>query len=379
MHFPLVFSLRQGPCQPKVSKEQMEESKTRVCVSMDIELVPTRAFEVFIEELATALRQAGMDLEAGPNGRVVQGDFEVGRIVEWLPGELIGLQWHQADWNPEEVTEVEMRLEPIDGGTLLSLSHRGWGGLIGDPGELAGWFASAVAAPLLQATAPAGFGNWLTDRRARRSSGAQARAVYRDPLYHYPNFHAILAELQLSPHDYLIEVGCGGGAFLSEALKSGCRAAAVDHSPDMVRLAQEVNHDAVAQGVLSIQRASADRLPFPDATFTCAVMTGVFGFLPVPVAALRELRRVLASGGRLVVLGSDPVWRGTPAAPEPMASRLRFYSDDELRQLARDAGFDSAEVVRLVLLPFARQAGVPEEHLTLFVGPGAPFLLAQKD
>ncbi len=131
MHFPLVFSLRQGPCQPKVSKEQMEESKTRVCVSMDFELVPTRAFEVFIEELATALRQAGMDLEAGPNGRVVQGDFEVGRIVEWLPGELIGLQWHQADWNPEEVTEVEMRLEPIDGGTLLSLSHRGWGGLIG--------------------------------------------------------------------------------------------------------------------------------------------------------------------------------------------------------------------------------------------------------
>jgi len=141
----------------------------------------------------------------------------------------------------------------------------------------------------------------------------------------------------------------------------------------------EVNHDGVAQGVLSIQRASADRLRFPDPTFTCAVMTGVFGFLPVPVAALRELWRVLASGGRLVVLGSDPVWRGTPAAPEPMASRLRFYSDDELRQLARDAGFDSAEVVRRVLLPFARQAGVPEEHLTLFAGPGAPFLLAQKD
>jgi SAM-dependent methyltransferase len=365
--------------EPKVSKEKMEETKTTVCVRMDIALAPTRAFDVFIEELATALVQAGMGLEAGPNGRVVQGDLEVGRIVEWLPGELIRLQWHPADWKTEEVTEVEVRLEPAAGLTLLSLSHREWGGLIGDPSELVGWFASAVAAPLLQATAPAGLGNWVTDRGARRPSGAQARAVYRDPLYHYPNFHAILAMLSLSPNDYLIEVGCGGGAFLSEALKSGCRAAAVDHSPDMVRLALEVNHDAVARGRLAVQRASADLLPFPDATFTCAAMTGVLGFLPEPVAALRELRRVLGEAGRLVVLGSDPTWRGTPAAPEPMASRLRFYSDDELKRLAKDAGFDSVQVVRRALLPFARKAGVPEEHLTLFAGPGAPFLLAQKD
>jgi hypothetical protein len=68
--------------------------------------------------------------------------------------------------------------------------------------------------------------------------------------------------------------------------------------------------------------------------------------------------------------------RGTLAAPEPMASYLRFYSDDELRQLAIEAGFGRAKVVRRDLEPFARQAGLPEEDLMLFVGPGAPFLLA---
>ena len=357
----------------------MEDSRTTVCASIEIALAPVVAFDVLIEELATALARGGMSFEAGTNGRVVQGELEVGRVVSWKPGERVVLQWHQADWKTEELTEVEVRLEPVDGGTRVTLEHRGWGGLIGDPRELAGWFASEVAAPFLQATAPAGLGNWLTDRRARRPSGTQARAVYRDPLYHYPNFYAILAMLSLSPGDYLIEVGCGGGAFLSEALLSGCRAAAVDHSLDMVRLAQEVNHEAVAQGRLAIQRASADRLPFPDAMFTCAVMTGVLGFLPDPLAALREMRRVLSPGGRLVVLGSDPAWRGTPAAPEPMASYLRFYSDDELRQLAEEAGFAGAQVVRRSLLPFAQQAGVPQEQLPLFAaGPGAPFLLAQK-
>lgn len=355
----------------------MEEARTTVCVRMDLALPPSAAFDALIEELATALVQGGMGLEAGPNGRVTEGAREVGHVVSWQPGELVWLQWHQADWKPEEVTDLEVRLEPVDGGTRVTLEHRGWGSLIGDQGELAGWFASAVVAPLLLAMAPAGLGNWLTDRRARRPSGAQARAVYRDPLYHYPNFRVILAELALTPDDALLEVGCGGGAFLKEALQSGCRAAAVDHSPDMVQLAREVNHDAVEEGRLAVHQASADHLPFGDALFTCAAMTGVFGFLPDPVAALRELRRILAPGGRLVVLGSDPAWQGTPAAPEPMASRLHFYGDDELRQLAIEADFGQARVVRRNLEPFARQAGVPGEHLSLFAGPGAPFLLAE--
>jgi ubiquinone/menaquinone biosynthesis C-methylase UbiE len=205
-----------------------------------------------------------------------------------------------------------------------------------------------------------------------------SRAVYRSPLYHYPNFYAILQMLKVVPDDYLVEVGCGGGAFLQLALASGCRAAAVDHSYDMVRLAAAVNQEVVAAGRLRIELADAEQLPFPDLTFTCGVMTGVLGFLPDPVAALEEIRRVLAHGSRLVMMGSDPALRGTPAAPEPMASRLRFYTDQELHQLGVEAGFDSVEVVRRDLEQFARQAGVPEEALPLFAGPGTAFLLARK-
>ncbi|HEY2589539.1 MAG TPA: hypothetical protein VGI81_27580 [Tepidisphaeraceae bacterium] len=35
-------------------------------------------------------------------------------------------------------------------------------------------------------------------------------------------------------------------------------------------------------------------------------------------------------------------------------------------------------MIRRDLLPFAREAGVPEEHLPLFAGNGAPFLVAAK-
>jgi SAM-dependent methyltransferase/uncharacterized protein YndB with AHSA1/START domain len=352
---------------------------TTVSATIDVELDTEAAFGVLVDELTYALAELDLTLEPGPRGQLLEADHEVGRVLDWKPGRRIVLEWHPADWQPDETTQVELSLEPIDMGTRVMLEHRGWGSLLGDRGgEAVGWFAGEVAAPTLRATTSARFGDWLTDRVARRPSGAQSRAGYRDPLYHRPNFAVLLKLLALTPDDYLLEVGCGGGALLHDALESGCRGAAVDHSPEMVRVARDANAEAIAEGRLEVIESSADQLPFPDSTFTCAVMTGVLGFLPDPITTLVEIRRVLVPGGRVAVLGSDPACRGTIAAPEPMASRLRFYTDEELGRLGREAGFDEVKVERHELEPYAREVGVPEEHVQYFSGPGTPFLVARK-
>jgi SAM-dependent methyltransferase/uncharacterized protein YndB with AHSA1/START domain len=355
-----------------------EAETTTVRAEIVVALDPSEAFDLAVDEFAGALERLGLRFEPGAQGRVLEEDSEVGRVVAWEPGERIVLEWRSGQWETVEATEVEVSFEPVQPGTRVAIEHRGWGGPLGGAREVLGWFASQVAAPLLQVTAPAAFGDWFTDRHARRPSGRQARDVYRDPLFHRPNFAVLLDLLALEPDDVLLEVGCGGGAFLRDALRSGCRAAAVDHSPDMVRLAREVNAEALAQGRLEIVEADADRLPFPDEMFTCATMTGVLGFLADPAAALAETRRVLVDGGRLVLLGSDPAWRGTPAAPEPMASRLRFYEDDELVRMGQEAAFTDVRVERHDLEKPAREAGIPEEYLPLFALARAPFLVARK-
>jgi len=106
-------------------------------------------------------------------------------------------------------------------------------------------------------------------------------------------------------------------------------------------------------------------------------MSGVLGFLTDPVAVFAQIRRVLVPGGRLVLLGSDPAWRGTMAAPEPMASRLRFYEDDELARLAHDAAFSNVQILRRSLGEPVLKAGIPDEYLPHF-GEDAPFLVACK-
>ena len=55
---------------------------------------------------------------------------------------------------------------------------------------------------------------------------------------------------------------------------------------------------------------------------------------------------MLGPEGRLAITTTPPELRGTPAAPEPMASIGRFYTDGELAALAQQAGFADVSVTR---------------------------------
>jgi SAM-dependent methyltransferase len=177
------------------------------------------------------------------------------------------------------------------------------------------------------------FDDWLTDRVARRPAGQRARDIYGADDVHDFARRAILGTLRLGTGDRLLEVGCGGGLLLRDALATGASATGLDHSEEMVSLARELAPDA------EIVLGSAERLPFSDTSFTAVAMSIVFFFLPDPPAALRDAHRVLAPGGRIAIYTTSSKLRGTPAAPEPLASRSHFYDDDELVALADAAGF----------------------------------------
>ena len=176
------------------------------------------------------------------------------------------------------------------------------------------------------------FVGWLTDRVARRPSGSRAREVYGAEDVHDFARRAILDALDLGPADHLLELGCGGGLLLRDALRTGARATGLDHSQDMVDLARERAPGA------EVVLGEADRLPFADGTFTAVAMAVVFFFLADPIRVLQECRRVLGPAGRLAVYTTGPELRGTPAAPEPLASLGHFYTLRELAELADRAG-----------------------------------------
>lgn len=353
-----------------------EEKDLVAQIVVDQEAGP--AFDSFVEDLAAGLDCRGIRLVPGAQGHIAQAGRRIGDVVSWEPGRTLLLRWHSPGWATAGTTDVEVRFKPSGKRTRISVHVVGWArAQAATIQEMSGWFAQQVAAPLLEATAPQALGDWVTDRRARRPSGAAARESYRDPVYHRPNFKLILHTLQLRPDDQLLEVGCGGGEFLREALASGCHAAAIDHSGGMTRLTCEVNRDAVRDGRLSVARADAEWLPYRTGRFSAAVSTGVFGFVRNPVAALTEIHRVMASGARFALFMGTREIAGTPAAPEPIASRVRFFEDEELERMAIQAGFHEVRVDRPDLEPYAREANLPEDALAAFRGSrGAQFLTA---
>jgi SAM-dependent methyltransferase len=183
------------------------------------------------------------------------------------------------------------------------------------------------------------FEDWLTDRVARRPTGSRARAVYGARDVHDFARRAILDALELDPRDRLLEIGCGGGLLLRDARATGAAVTGLDHSEEMVRLAQERAPGA------EVVVGDAEALPFPDGAFTAVAMSIVFLFLPDPMTVLRECHRVLTPGGRAAIYTTGPELRGTPAAPEPLASRSHFYDDEALATLARRSGFTDVAVL----------------------------------
>jgi ubiquinone/menaquinone biosynthesis C-methylase UbiE len=182
----------------------------------------------------------------------------------------------------------------------------------------------------------------MTDRVARRPHGRKARETYGNDEIHDFAWEPVLAALALGPDDSLLDVGCGGGVFLRRALETGCRATGLDHSREMVRLARRTTC-----GRARIVRGKAEQVPFADGEFTAATSIVAFFFFPDPVRVLRELKRVLdPQRGRLAIFTTAPEAKGSPAAPYPLATRGHFYSDAELEQLPREAGFSHARVTR---------------------------------
>ncbi len=96
----------------------------------------------------------------------------------------------------------------------------------------------------------------------------------------------------------LLEVGAGtGGNF--PFYPEGARAACVEPSREM--LLRAAGKAARPAGTLLV-RSFAERLPFAAGTFDAAVATLVFCSVESPAEGLSELRRVVRSGGRVVLL-----------------------------------------------------------------------------
>lgn len=122
----------------------------------------------------------------------------------------------------------------------------------------------------------------------------------------------------------VIDVGCGPGSIsvgLARAVAPRGTLVAVDVAEDVLPMARAAARDAGVTNA-TFEVASVYDLPHPDDRFDVAHAHQVLQHLSDPVAALRELRRVVKPGGLIAIRDADyasmlshPVMGTSPSAP----------------------------------------------------------------
>ena len=149
--------------------------------------------------------------------------------------------------------------------------------------------------------------------------------------------------------DYLIlDVGCGGGKTLSRLsqLAPRGRVFGIDCSADMVEYSAKVNKKLVAQNRVEIVEGSVEKMGFPNNFFDLATAIETYYFWASLIAALKELKRVLKTGGRILLV-NEMVQDGRF---EVIYSKLieethvRLIPLTEIQKMMQSVGFEDVQV-----------------------------------
>jgi ubiquinone/menaquinone biosynthesis C-methylase UbiE len=167
-------------------------------------------------------------------------------------------------------------------------------------------------------------------------------------------------------HGDVLELGFGTGLNLPYFPAAVKRLTVVDPEDLMPkRVAQRI---AAARFPVERAKLSAEHLPFEDSKFDCAVSTFTLCTIPDATAALREVRRVLKSGGSFLFLehglSDEPSVAKWQRRLDPIQRVLGrgCHLTRRIDQLVSDAGLEITRLDRYVI------AGIPKTHSTMYRG-----------
>jgi len=128
----------------------------------------------------------------------------------------------------------------------------------------------------------------------------------------------------------ILDVGCGTGANLLMLSKYG-DAEGVDISPDALSFCRERGLDKVKLG-------AAEELPYDDGTFDLVTALDVVEHMDDDLACLREMRRVLRPGGRVLLF--VPTFMFLWGVQDDVSNHRRRYRLPQLHRVLEQAGFE---------------------------------------
>jgi ubiquinone/menaquinone biosynthesis C-methylase UbiE len=182
-------------------------------------------------------------------------------------------------------------------------------------------------------------GNLIRDQFTRQATPFSTAA----PIADSSALRMIVEAAEAGPDDTVLDVACGGGIVVCAFAPVVRHATGIDMTPAMLDRARLL---AAEKGLTNVTWREGDvtALPYPDGTFTIVVTRFAVHHFPDPDAVFREMVRVCAPGGRVVVVDTYGSSDRAKAAEFNRLEKLRDPSHvcclalAELKNLFRNAG-----------------------------------------
>ncbi|HKK00594.1 MAG TPA: methyltransferase domain-containing protein [Desulfuromonadales bacterium] len=191
-------------------------------------------------------------------------------------------------------------------------------------------------------------------RDAFRGNPAENYERYFVPAIGGPLAQELVKAAKLRPGEHVLDVACGTGVvarLAAEAVGKGGVVAGLDVNPGMLAVARSI---ADPEAGIKWHEASVESMPFPDASFDVVLCQMGLQFVSDKQAALKEMRRVLAPGGRLVFNVPGPAPEILTIMAEGIAHKVgaepakfveavfSLYDTKKIENLMSAAGFNEA-------------------------------------
>lgn len=185
-----------------------------------------------------------------------------------------------------------------------------------------------------------------------------------------PVARELLRVAELQAGERVLDVGCGTGVvtrLAAEQVGPEGRVAGLDINPGMIEVARSSTPPELK---IAWHVASAEAMPLPDDAFDVVLCQMSLQFVPDRLEALREMRRVMAAKGRVVLNVPGPAGPPFAALADAMGRHVApqaagfvqavfaLHDEAELESLLREAGFhdiDTQAETRELSLPAPRE------------------------
>ena len=156
---------------------------------------------------------------------------------------------------------------------------------------------------------------------------AQQRALwavgdYTVVIHHLQMVSELLCEaVELRAGTTVLDLACGNGNTALAAARRGCRVTGIDLTPCLLEHGRQ--RAAAERLAIDFLEGDAERLPFAAGTFDTVLSTFGVMFVPDSTQALKEILRVLKTGGKI---GLANWWSGTERAHSAILARYSSAS-----------------------------------------------------